>query len=102
MGRLARTSFVLMQAVTPWIVRLVGVVGRLLVLAMVAWWAGVFQAVRNMGDEYLHRAAQAGVPSGGDPIIYYGTIALAIVELTLGWIVASYITVWIVNVILWH
>lgn len=97
-----RLTFWTVRAVrwaTPWLIRFSLAAAHLLLQAAVSWWTGVLNAVRNIAHDWQHRAALAGFPSEYDNLFYHAACFIAVVELVLGWIIASYLTVWIIGMI---
>ena len=85
------------QIVIPWLWRIVKFTAKTVVIAFFSWAISIPSVVRRIAAEWSHRAMVAGVPSEYDQWLYYGSMAIAIVLVVLGWVISAYITVWIVG-----
>jgi hypothetical protein len=91
--RVIRWSIVGVRWVAPWLLRIAWFSLRLVALTVVAWWVGIPRAVTNMAQEWVMRAAHAGFPSEYEQVLYYGACMVAIGVVSLGWVMAAYLTV---------
>ena len=70
---------------------------QLIAVAVIALWSGVPASVENMANELLDRAIIRGWPSLHAPFLYNLFYALAMVMVLVGWVLCSYLTVFLVN-----
>ncbi len=83
--------------VMRWLVKTLGI---LALGAVLAWKCGVPNATDQTANDWLKAWGPIGIPSNGDDWIYHLARALAFVLVILGWIVAAYLTVWILGALL--
>ena len=72
---------------------------RLIAMAVISLWIGVPNAVENIANEWLDRAVIAGFPTQWDKQLYYSLWFIGLVTIVIGWVIFSFITVWIVKLI---
>lgn len=70
------------------------------VLTLVSIGSGIPPAVRTISEEYLQRAIKAGFPTIWERQLRFMLRTLVILTMLFGWIVLSFMTVFIVRVIL--
>jgi hypothetical protein len=83
----------------PWIGRLIMFMLNLIGVMVASFWGGVPKAVSAIADNWLDRAVMGGFPTQWDRNLYYVFWALAFGMILLGWIVLSYVTVWLVRLL---
>jgi hypothetical protein len=72
---------------------------RLIAMAVISLWIGVPTALNNIANEWLDRAVIAGFPTQWDRQLYYIFWCLGFVAVVIGWVLFSFITVWIFHLI---
>lgn len=87
----------LLQLVVPWVARSIGRALMWMMISMSAFWVGVPQVTHRMADELIRRATAGGVPTIWDQRLYYLFRTVAFLAILIGWIIQSFITVWIVK-----
>lgn len=100
MGRVMMQAYFairFLQIVVPWIVRPIRTALMWMLVSMSAFWVGVSQATHQMAEEGMRRATEAGVPTIWNRQMYYAIRVVAFLTILVGWIVQSFITVWIVK-----
>lgn len=83
--------------VTPWILGAIRHTFWLLVTGAAGFWVGVPQVTRTIAEDWSRRAHDAGVPTNIDSSLYYAIYIVAFITFLVGWILSSYLTVWIIN-----
>ncbi len=66
---------------------------------LLLFWSGTPQKVRAIATEWQKKAHDAGVPGTWDPTVYWVLYIAAFVTMIFGWIVCSYLTVWLVRLV---
>lgn len=97
MGRVIRWIFIFIRIVTPWVVKFVLFVGRLIISTVCAFWTGVPTAVRRIVDNWMERAWEAGVPTEYGDVLNWIFKIIAYVMVFSGWIGLSYLTVFLLS-----
>lgn len=87
----------LLQWFIPWVVRSIGFTINLMWTAIASLWVGVPQATHRIADEWISRAVAAGFPTIWDRKLYYTIRIVAFLTIVVGWILSSFVTVWIVK-----
>jgi hypothetical protein len=72
----------------------------MVMLTVASIWSGIPPAVRTISEEWLQRAIRAGWPTIWEDELRSVLQALVILTMLFGWIVLSYITVFIVQMVL--
>lgn len=85
---------------TPWIARVFMFILGLIATSVISFWGNVPSTVRNIADEWLDRAVKSGFPTQWDRHLYYVLSVLAYAMVVLGWVILSFLTVWIVHLII--
>ena len=86
----------------PWILRITLFMVSFIVVSIISFWSNVPQTVSGIANEWLDRATLAGFPTRWDSRLYRVYYVLAFGMIVLGWIVLSYLTIWIVGLIFHH
>lgn len=95
---LALTGF-LSRMVMPVIGNVIFFALRLVFVAVISLWIGVPRAIENIANEWLDRAVAAGFPTNMDRQLYYVLWFLGLATVIVGWVIFSFITVFIFNLI---
>jgi hypothetical protein len=83
----------------PWIGRIIIFMVSFILTSVVSFWGGVPATANSIANEWLDRAVAAGFPTQWDGRLYFTFYYLALLMVVVGWVVLSFITVWIVNLI---
>lgn len=70
------------------------------ILTVASTWSGIPPAVRTISEEWLRRAIEAGFPTIWENRLRFILRSLVILTMLFGWIVMSFMTVFIVRAIL--
>ena len=70
------------------------------ILTVASIWSGIPPAVRTISEEWLQRAIRAGFPTIWESRLRFVLRSLVILTMLFGWIVLSFMTVFIVEAIL--
>jgi len=97
MVRIISLGWLAIRLATPWIVRVFLVTVMSCLTALAGFWIGVPAAVDKIANEWLDRAVLAGFPTQWDRYLYWVLRVLAFLTIVFGWIVLSFITVFIVK-----
>jgi hypothetical protein len=89
-----------LRYVVPIIFRTIVFTLQLAGTAFLAVASGVPQATKRIANHWLQRAVIAGVDAEFDTPLYYILVVVAFLTILAGWIIMSYATVWIVNLII--
>jgi len=89
----------LLQMIIPWVLRSIGFTLKLMLTAISSLWVGVPQATHRIADEWIDRAVAAGFPTIWDRKLYYTIRIVAFITIVVGWVLLSFVTVWIVKLI---
>ncbi|MBE0649911.1 MAG: hypothetical protein IH595_03620 [Bacteroidales bacterium] len=65
--------------------------------AIASLWVGVPQATNRIANEWIERAVAAGFPTIWDEKLYYTIRIVAFLTIVVGWVLLSFVTVWIVK-----
>lgn len=95
-----RRAFQIARFFAPWVWGVIRFTCLLVAVTMVSFWRGVPQNISLIASEWQVRANNGGFPMTWNRELYYVLWALAFVTVILGWVVLSYITVWLVGSIL--
>lgn len=79
----------------PWVWRAFVFTISLMATWVVSFWGGVPRAVGRISDDWLDRAIHAGFPTIWDRNLYQVLWVLAFATIVIGWVVLSYITVFV-------
>lgn len=83
--------------IVPWVIRAILHTISLLLTGGAGFWTGVPGVTRTIADEWTKRACEIGFPSQYDSALYRILQVAAFATFLVGWILLSYVTVWIVN-----
>lgn len=70
---------------------------QLVVFALVMWFRGLWEAIGKLAYHMQNQAAYKGYPSDLEKIFRVFGYILVISELVVGWVVAAYLTVFLLN-----
>jgi uncharacterized membrane protein len=70
------------------------------ILTVASIWSGIPPAVRTISEEWLQKAIRAGFPTIWESQLRFVLRSLVILTMLFGWIVLSFMTVFIVEAIL--
>ena len=70
------------------------------ILTLASIWSGIPPAVRTISEEWLQQAIRAGFPTIWESRLRFVLRSLVILTMLFGWIVMSFMTVFIVQAIL--
>ncbi len=87
----------LLQIVVPWVIKPIGGTINLMLGTIASLWVGVPQATHRIADEWIQRAVAAGFPTIWDSKLYYTIRIVAFITIVVGWVLLSFVTVWIVK-----
>lgn len=88
-----------LQIVIPGIRNVVVGALKFLLRPMMTFWIGVPQATDSMANEWVREAVRLGAPVIWHRKLYYILRVIAFLTILAGWVVLSFITVWIVRII---
>ena len=83
----------------PWVARAFMFFVVLIATSVLTFWSGVPRRVDQIANEWLDRAVLAGFPTEWDSHLYHVLWALGLLMVIVGWVILSFITVWIVHLI---
>lgn len=83
----------------PWIGRIIMFMVGFILTSVISFWSGVPLIIERIANEWLDRAVLAGFPTRWDRHLFFTFRFLAFAMILLGWVMLSFITVWIVNLI---
>ncbi len=83
----------------PWVGRILMFMAGFILTSVISFWSGVPSMVERIANEWLDRAVAAGFPTQWDRRLYFTFYYLAFLMVVFGWVILSFITVWIVNLI---
>ncbi len=86
-----------LQIVVPWVLRPIRFVIILMGIAVSSLWVGVPQATHRIADELITRAVAAGFPTIWSDELYYAIRIVAFITIVVGWVILSFVAVWIVK-----
>ena len=84
---------------TPWIARTFVFILSLIATTVIAFWSGVPKTVDRIANDWLDRAVIAGFPTQWDRQLYHTLWVLGLIMVIAGWIILSFITIWLVRII---
>jgi hypothetical protein len=84
------------RSLTPWVLRASVTALRLALETIVDWWRGVPTILTRFADLWLDRVG-GRIPSAYLKYFYYAVCVISLFMIILGWIVASYVTVGIIE-----
>jgi len=84
---------------TPWVTGAFTFTLGLIATSVITFWGGVPRRVDQLANLWVDRAYLAGFPGEWTRQLYYVLYCLAFSMIVLGWIILSFITVWLVRVI---
>lgn len=87
----------LMQMVVPFVFGALRQTVWLMVTGGAGFWSGVPKVVNRIADEWTARACAAGIATKYDSRLYRVMQFTAFLTFLTGWILSSYLTVWIIN-----
>ena len=96
-GRTLAVLFRSVRFLLPWILRILWATITLMGTAIASLWIGVPTATRRIAESWVDRAARRGFPTELDRTLYFMGRGVAFVTIVAGWIVTSYVTVWLIN-----
>ena len=97
MDRIIRWIVIFIRIVTPWVVKFVLFVGRLIITAVCAFWTGVPTAVNRIVNEWMQRAWDAHVPTEYGDVLHWIFTIVAYAMIFSGWIGLAYVTVFLLH-----
>ena len=100
MNRIIRLILIAIRLLTPWMLRFIwwGIVFA--VMALRAILSGILPTVRRIAEIWTDRAIRSGLFTIYDRIIYTIACVVAFGCIIVGWVILSFITTWVVGVIL--
>jgi len=99
MVRLIQLIISVVRLATPWIIRAIVVAVELILTTLVSIWVGIPNAVEQIALDWQGRAIDAGFPRIWDRRLYLVLWWAAFLTVILGWILLSFMTVFIVNLL---
>jgi hypothetical protein len=97
MGRIIRWLFIFLRIVTPWVIKFVLFVGKLIIAAVLAFWTGVPVAVDRIVKEWMQRAWDAHVQTEYGDLLHWIFTIVAYGMIFFGWIGLAYLTVFLAD-----
>lgn len=94
---LFKTVWFAIRLATPWLLRVFMSAILLSLTAVASFWIGIPNAAGQIADNWLDRAVRAGWPTLWDRQLRRVFLVVAFMTIVLGWIVLSFITVFIVK-----
>lgn len=98
--RLTQLVYRASRVFLPWIGRIILFMVGLIITSALSFWSGIPQTTDRIANEWLDRAVANGFPTIWDRRLYFTFRILAFAMILLGWVILSYITVWLVHLIL--
>ncbi len=95
---LVRITLDFLQAIAPWIWRLIRMMFMLSITALTSIYMGVPQSVNRIADSWIEQATEAGIPLGYYSVFRTCVLVVAIITLILGWLVLASLTVFILRI----
>ncbi len=95
LSRALRTAWLFMA----WTARVCLAALEFLLTALFIFWQGVPQKARVIANDWLDHAYAAGVPTTHFPALYNIFCCAAFAMIVLGWVVLSYMTVFILRLV---
>lgn len=83
----------------PWVGRIIMFMVGFILTSVISFWGGVPVMVDRIANEWLDRAVVAGFPTQWDRNLFFTFKILAFAMILLGWIMLSFLTVWILDLI---
>ena len=99
MVRVARTFLLVIRLAAPIVFRAFLFTAGVIATTVTSIWVGIPTAVSRIANEWLDRAVIAGFHTQWDRQFYYVLWLMAFLTVIAGWVLLSFITVWIVNLI---
>ncbi len=100
MARLIGYFIRFVVGIAPWVYRLVEAIVVIMVAALQGILQGVIPQCRKIANEWTRKAiVEGGIPISWKKYIYPVMFFFALLTMAVGWVIVSYITVWIVSVI---
>src|SRR5574341_200420 len=93
--RLTQLTYRAMRVVLPWVGRIILFMVSFILSSGLSCWGGVPQTTDRIANEWLDRAVAAGFPTVWDRRLYFTFRILAFAMIIVGWVILSYMTVWI-------
>jgi hypothetical protein len=81
---------------TPWVLRVMWATIKFSLIALASIWSGIPSAADKIATEWQRRAIYAGYPTVWDRQIYFVFYVIALMTIFTGWVILSFITVFIV------
>lgn len=100
MARFLRAIFLATRLMSPWIARATAFTINLMAVAVASLWVGVPRATDNIATEWVQRAVAGGMPTVYDIYLYRIVRIVALLVILVGWILFSFITVFVVLLLL--
>src|SRR5688500_5413579 len=85
------------RATAPWVLRMFRASFLLIFISVLAIWEGVPRKLDELADDWVDQARFAGVPTNITPALRVILWWLGLLAVILGWIVLSYLTVFILG-----
>lgn len=99
MMRIIRWLLIAVRLISPWVIRLVIFMGRLILTTVASLWVGVPTGVDRIAREWTAQAVAVGIPTEYDTTLYWIFQIVAYAMVFLGWIGFSYLTVLILRLV---
>ncbi len=94
---MVRVILTMVRIVLPFLWELVKAALRSLAIALVAMWNGIWLTVQRLAEEWTYRAVGAGLPPQQARVLEIFFRIIALLVTLVGWVLLSYLTVWLVN-----
>src|SRR5688572_26852166 len=96
---LLQKSYFMWRLTSPWIWGAISVSFKFMLISVAAIWRSVPQVLEDTANEWVDQATFAGSPTNITPILYHIMWWLGLVSVVIGWVILSYLTVFITRLI---
>lgn len=94
---MVRVIFRAIRFLFPWLLRILWATITLIGTAFASLWIGVPTATRRIAEGWVDQAVKSGFPTELDRTLYFLGRFSSFLVIVAGWIILSYITVWLIN-----
>ena len=96
MVRIVQYIIRLIAFILPWLFKIIWAAIMFMATTIAALWSGIPGSVEAIADEWLKDYSVAGYPSRYDVYLHIAADALALIVIFIGWVLLSYLTVFII------
>lgn len=72
---------------------------NVLAMAVTVCAKSVYESGSSMSQDMVDQAVKKGLPTNLERLLYYLSFSIVVVEMTLGWIIAAHLTVWLLGLL---